>query len=389
MDAERVIRNAVVQVIRECPFYGHVIAQFPKVFTNKISTLAVGKENNNGFLINLYVNPEYVESIYTKTDKTSAFNHFVEVIKHEILHTVFRHLFLRKPDQQRQMIACELSVNSYINREKLVDKGIFPEDYEFPERLSFEEYYNLLPENPQKPEKSGNQLDSHEPWSNVSDDVQTKVLLQDIVRKAKEAATSSNTWGNVPQEIRENIDSLLELQEQKVPWESVLRDFIASASDTILDYTNKRQSKRYGTRPGTKKDDVIKLAIGIDTSASIDQDSLKMFFSEIQWIAKGNSNVTVFECDAQIQREYPFREFDGSVKGRGGTDLEPVFKEASERHFDALIYFTDAFAPKVKENYSIPVLLVVNNDYFNGQKEALPYPADIVFQVVGDSVNVL
>ncbi|MBO4631032.1 MAG: hypothetical protein J5858_03830 [Lentisphaeria bacterium] len=52
----------------------------------------------------------------------------------------------------------------------------------------------------------------------------------------------------------------------------------------------------------------------------------------------------------------PFRVFDGSVKGRGGTDLEPVFKEASERHFDALIYFTDAFAPKVKENYSIPVL---------------------------------
>ena len=126
-----------------------------------------------------------------------------------------------------------------------------------------------------------------------------------------------------------------------------------------------------------------------DTSASIDQDSLKMFFSEIQWIAKGNSNVTVFECDAQIQREYSFREFDGSVKGRGGTDLEPVFKEASERHFDALIYFTDAFAPKVKENYSIPVLLVVNNSYFNGQKEAIPYPADIVFQVIGENVEVL
>ena len=145
MDAERVIRNAVVQVIRECPFYGHIIAQFPKIFTEKIPTLAVGKEDRNGFLINLYVNPQYVASVYEKTDKISAFNHFVEVIKHEVLHTIFKHLFIKKSDKQKQMIACELSVNSYIDRQKLVDKGIFPEDYNFPARLSIEEYYNLLP----------------------------------------------------------------------------------------------------------------------------------------------------------------------------------------------------------------------------------------------------
>ena len=34
---------------------------FPKVFTDSIPTLAVGKSDKDGLLVNLYVNPSYVE----------------------------------------------------------------------------------------------------------------------------------------------------------------------------------------------------------------------------------------------------------------------------------------------------------------------------------------
>ena len=329
MDVERIIRNAIVAVLNKNPFYGHIVCQFPKVFTDSIPTLAVGKSDKDGLLVNLYVNPSYVEDVYSRVGKEQAFEHFTEVIKHEILHVVFRHLFLAKPDKQRQQIATELAVNSFLNRSNLVDKGIFPEDYKLKNRLGFDVYYNSLPDMKNKPElpknntgKKGEPLDSHDLWKNVENDEQTEMILKDIVRKAYDTVKSTNQWGNTPAEVLEAVQKQLEPKENKVPWQVVLREFIASSSETILNYTNKKTSKRYGTRPGTKKEDTLNLAIGIDTSGSVDLRTIEMFFSEIHWIAKNNVEITVFECDCAIHREYPFRYWDkNSVSGRGGTDL--------------------------------------------------------------------
>ena len=389
MDVERIIRNAIVAVLNKNPFYGHIVCQFPKVFTDSIPTLAVGKSDKDGLLVNLYVNPSYVEDVYSRVGKEQAFDHFTEVIKHEILHVVFRHLFLDKPDKQRQQIATELAVNSFLNRSKLVDKGIFPEDYKLKDRLGFDVYYNSLPDMKNKPElsknntgKKGEPLDSHDLWKNIANDEQTEMILKDIVRKAYDTVKSTNQWGNTPAEVLEAVQKQLEPKENKVPWQVVLREFIASSSETILNYTNKKTSKRYGTRPGTKKEDTLNLAIGIDTSGSVDLRTIEMFFSEIHWIAKNNVEITVFECDCAIHREYPFRCWDkNSVSGRGGTDLEPVFKEISSRKFDALIYFTDAEAPTIKTNYNIPTMFVIGGCSYHTSRKTLPYPADIVFRV--------
>ena len=389
MDVERIIRNAIVAVLNKNPFYGHIVCQFPKVFTDSIPTLAVGKSDKDGLLVNLYVNPSYVEDVYSRVGKEQAFYHFTEVIKHEILHVVFRHLFLDKPDKQRQRIATELAVNSFLNRSKLVDKGIFPEDYKLKDRLGFDVYYNSLPDMKNKPElpknntgKKGEPLDSHDLWKNIANDEQTEMILKDIVRKAYDTVKSTNQWGNTPAEVLEAVQKQLEPKENKVPWQVVLREFIASSSETILNYTNKKTSKRYGTRPGTKKEDTLNLAIGIDTSGSVDLRTIEMFFSEIHWIAKSNVKITVFECDCTIHREYSFRYWDkSSVSGRGGTDLEPVFKEISSRKFDALIYFTDAEAPTIKTNYNIPTMFVIGGCSYHTSRKTLPYPADIVFRV--------
>ena len=389
MDVERIIRNAIVDVLNKDPFYGHIVCQFPKVFTDSIPTLAVGKSDKDGLLVNLYVNPSYVEDVYSRVGKEQAFDHLTEVIKHEILHVVFRHLFLDKPDKQRQQIATELAVNSFLNRSKLVDKGIFPEDYKLKDRLGFDVYYNSLPDMKNKPElsknntgKKGEPLDSHDLWKNIANDEQTEMILKDIVRKAYDTVKSTNQWGNTPAEVLEAVQKQLEPKENKVPWQVVLREFIASSSETILNYTNKKTSKRYGTRPGTKKEDTLNLAIGIDTSGSVDLRTIEMFFSEIHWIAKNNVKITVFECDCAIHREYPFRCWDkNSVSGRGGTDLEPVFKEISSRKFDALIYFTDAEAPTIKTNYNIPTMFVIGGRSYHTSRKTLPYPADIVFRV--------
>ena len=206
-------------------------------------------------------------------------------------------------------------------------------------------------------------------------------MVKDILRKAKDTCNTLDSWGNMPSELREMIDQATAVQEQKVDWQTILRSFLSSSAETALDYTNRRPSRRYGTRPGTRKEEELRVAIGIDTSGSIDGYSLAMFFSELYWIHRQGAQITVFECDCQIGREYDFRDLDlSSITGGGGTDLEPVFREASDRGFDALIYFTDGYAPKIQENYNIPTILVLPEDSVH-RREDLPVESDFVFHV--------
>jgi hypothetical protein len=102
------------------------------------------------------------------------------------------------------------------------------------------------------------------------------------------------------------------------------------------------------------------MANGVVVHNSISDSQLKLFFNEIRWIWKNGAKVTVYEADADVQAVYPFKgKFTGKVHGRGGTDLEPVLKRVEGEH-DALVYFTDFYAPKIEKRYRIPVLWVLN-----------------------------
>jgi predicted metal-dependent peptidase len=117
-------------------------------------------------------------------------------------------------------------------------------------------------------------MSSHAMWEDVKDDLVAKEFAKDIIRKAKEL--SSNNYGNIPGEVVEQIDDLLKMQKPIVPWAKVLRMFCATCAESILDYTMKRISKRFGSRPGTRKADVLDLGVAIDTSGSISDDQLKI-----------------------------------------------------------------------------------------------------------------
>ena len=138
--------------------------------------------------------------------------------------------------------------------------------------------------------------------------------------------------------------------------------FLASASETVLDYTMRRPSKRYGTRPGTRKEDILSIAIGIDTSGSISQEELQLFFNELYWIEKTGSRMTVFEWDTRILREYDFKDYDGTVSDGGGTDPTDFLETVSLRKYDCAVIFTDlCFAP-VEKDYHLPMLWVATSD---------------------------
>ena len=206
-------------------------------------------------------------------------------------------------------------------------------------------------------------LDSHEKWPGTENSQLTEIEIRSMIRNANQAAREAGAmYGNMPGDLQTVIRAYDEDKPPVIPWEIVLRNFIASASETVLDYTMRRPSKRYGTRPGTKKEDILSIAIGIDTSGSITEDMIRLFFKELYWIEKTGSNMTVFEWDTEIRREYGFRDYDGTVSGGGGTDPTDFLETVSRRKYDCALIFTDLFFAPVRKDYRLPMMWIDTSD---------------------------
>ncbi|MCC6410680.1 MAG: hypothetical protein IT270_03420, partial [Saprospiraceae bacterium] len=94
MSAPRILdelsQTGIELLLRE-PFYAHLFSGINKSVVGKghpVETLAVGLGANT---LTLYVNAEFWDKILT----TPA--HRYGVLKHELLHLIFRHLFVDEP----------------------------------------------------------------------------------------------------------------------------------------------------------------------------------------------------------------------------------------------------------------------------------------------------
>lgn len=377
---EKEIIKGIVHLSRHKEFYGHIVQQLQKVYLpegHKISTAAVGRVPGERF-IKMYLNQKFFGDMYAES-KDKGWTYMLSVLEHEILHIVFGHLFLKFQDGLRGNVATDCVVNSVLKKDELPGNYVHPEQYGFELNKSALWYYTHLKDNPKfKQQCASGQfgvggllshiMSSHAMWDDVKEDLVAKEFAKDIIRKAKDLC--GKNYGNIPGEVVQQIDELLKTEKPVIPWGKVLRMFCASCAESILEYTMKRISKRFDCRPGTRKGDVLDLGVAVDTSGSISDDQLKLFFNEIKWIWKNGARITVYEADCSICAEYKFKgRFTGKVHGRGGTDLEPVLKKVEGKH-DALIYFTDFYAPKIDKRYKIPILWVLTTEL---EKKDFPY----------------
>lgn len=372
-DIKNELIKGIIHIARTWEYFGHVIQQFEKVYVRNphaIDTAAVGRFPGERF-IKLWLNLDCYEEFYQKFGKETAWLFMVGDELHEILHVVSGHLSLEFPDHLRGNVACDMAVISHMPESMIHPNRCNAEKYGLPKGKSAAWYYDQLRDNKmfQKQLKDGcfgigGLLEyigkSHQLWKELLKDPVTKEFIKDILRKAKDL--TNNGYGNIPGDLAALIEEGLKRGKAIVPWGQVLRMFCASAQESVLDYTMMRVSKRFGTRPGTRKGDVLNLAVAVDTSGSISEEQLALFFNEIRWVWKNGATVTVYEADCAVCRSYSFRgKFTGEVHGRGGTDLEPVLKEV-EGKYDALIYFTDFYAPKIEKVYRIPTLWVLTTE---------------------------
>lgn len=385
---DELARTGIELLLRE-PFYAHVFGSLNKEITGKdhpVETLAVGMGRNT---LTLFVNAGFWDTQLLRPE------HRYGVVKHEMLHLVFRHLFVREPflDPMLLNVAFDLVVNQYVERPLLPDDSIFLES--FPELAllpgqTWYYYYKKIEDLRQgrggsatgSPDRDllnnirsdTHGLERHQPWREIRNRSElerdaAEMHLDSLLRTAHQR-TSAHAWGALPGDVRERLEQQLLHPAPLLNWRLVLRLFAESASKTRLKNTIKRPSKRYGTVPGIRIRRRQRLLVAVDTSGSIGPEEFAVFFNEIFHLWRAGAQVDVLEADTKVYRQYPFRGVTPElVSGRGGTDFNDALDQANRNRPDGLIYFTDGYAERPRIQPRIPVLWVIAP---RGLEPALP-----------------
>ena len=382
-DVHEELSRCIIQMLFKEPFFNHLLSGVVRVVTEKVPTAAV---SFSGTRIQLLVNESFfLKELRSQTNR-------VAVIKHEALHLLFKHLFrmdLGNYDRSLFNIAADLVVNQFIGSWKLPDSAVtlstFP-DLGLEQNQTVEWYYEKLINlrdagsdsnpSPKSADVLSKILDKtihgdHSYWGlskdakGQADAYAAETELDRMIIQARER-TPFKYHGTIPGEINALIDSMIESRKPKVDWRRVLRIFASNSRRTYIFSTIHRISKRYGTRPGIKVKQFQKIVVAVDTSGSVSDTDLSVFFAEIDAMYRQGAEIEVIECDAEVQRTYNYKgQLPTEVSGRGGTVFDPVFaflRSNRLTHYDGCIYLTDGYAEEPSIRPPCPLLWVITPD---------------------------
>ena len=174
--------------------------------------------------------------------------------------------------------------------------------------------------------------------------------------------------GDLPKGIERFVESKSEAQ---ISWRDELYRYVNShaKSDYRMFPASKKHLYRGIALPSIYGEE-LKIVVAIDTSASIDDELLKVFLAELYEIMQLFTHyiIELIECDASIQniqRLTPMESLEPTLKGGGGTNFIPVFDyvETINEDFKFLIYFTDGKGSFPKYEPLIDVLWVMSESY--------------------------
>ena len=356
MKAIDAVAKASKSLMLQEPFYGYFLIGLNKKYIKTIPTAGVSK---SGINVQLAVNPDFFVSLNEKQQ--------IGLMKQELLHVSFGHLVMRDRFECHKLfnIAADLEINQYIDKEYLPEGGITMEmfaDLNLKSRAGTTYYYEKLQQAKEDgtcsalddilSQMDGNSPYDHPTWSEFDElsEADKKLVQKQIEHQLKETSdTVEKRQGNIPGELAEILGRLFNVEPPSFPWKQYLRRFVGNSSISYTKKLRRKYNKRYTGNPGLKIKFKNHICVGVDTSGSVSNDELKEFMSELCHMHKTGHQITVVQCDTQINSVEVFNpKKDWEIKGRGGTSFQPVVDHYNEKDYTALIYLTDgeAYAPE-------------------------------------------
>lgn len=356
----------VTFMVVEDKFVHQVLMMMDKRRDDSVGTMGVNVE---GTRISLVYCAKFVDDL---SDAELRY-----VITHEIYHLILHHCTIRLPleeaDRSLYNTAADMAINSLIpqdaNRTMPVDEkgqkmGQYPALYGFPEKLSMEQYVQLLKQKRDENKKNGkgkgkgkgqggngddnnngndpSGFDNHDGWKESE-------VVKELVRNAvNRIAKDERVWGKMPGDVQALI---MAAQQTYVSWERYLKHHLGQMVSPKMIRTMKRPDRRFGyPYAGKKRGYTDRKLVAIDDSGSIGDDELAQFLAEVNKLAEIQPvDLVVFDTSIK-QGPIPFnkKHSDFDFKGRGGTDFGEVFRMAEERRYQSVIVLTDGCASPVE-----------------------------------------
>ena len=361
MNATEKMTKARSALVLEDPFFGTLVLRLTPKADPSCETLWT-----DGAALGF--SPDFVDRL--------SFDELKGSLRHEVLHCALAHHARRGDrDAERWNIAADYATNALLRGRATLPAGAL--DNPAFDGLAVEDIYSKLPRpyptqapNPD-PGGSGEVRDPAE-----GDAAGTTPSPAELARSVAEwqiavaqAAQAAKNAGKLPADMAREIDRVV---NPRLPWREILRRFIDRAARTNYSWLPPNRRHVYAGRyfPSARAERLREIAVAVDTSGSIDAETLARFAAELSAIAAEiGAGLTVIYCDARIQRVETYTREDLPLTlnpaGGGGTDFRPVFEHLASRAEDApacLIYLTDLWGtfPDFEPDY--PVLWAATRD---------------------------
>lgn len=328
----------------------------------------------------LAINPQYWEKEFPTLPQR------IGALKHEVLHLILGHPLRGKDFAQVRLfhLAADLVVNQYLSPEQVPVQTLTLNDLpelDLPPFRSLDYYYQemeaawnktlrrgqiICPELSKRMESGIGALPEHSLWRELLEQLsaaERKVYestVQDIVQNAWQRIGSKGQ-GNLPRELRMALTNIVQTPAITQDWRRILRLFAGAGQRTFLQNTLRKPSRRYGISPGIRIRNKHKLLVILDTSASVADEEIQAFFQEIQHLWRLGAEISILECDTQINNAYLYRgNVPQVVSGRGGTHFDAALEYANHRSkANAVLYFTDGLGSAPLVSCRKPLLWVI------------------------------
>ena len=349
--------KARTELVLKYPFFGKLALCLEIIESDKFDTMATDGQR-------IYYNPEWTKSI-THQER-------VGVIAHEILHVVYKHHLRRgKRDAYYWNVAGDYVINDILLEDGFIlpEGGLHNSEYA---SMQTEKVYDLVYQESKDDsgdDASGGDGDGDDSgddgkapsWGEVIDavndeggslsDADIKELEREINVSVLQAVQSAKGIGGKSSAFQKMIESV---KQDKVDWEDVLANHMLD-NLTPCDYNFNNPDRRFIYQdmylPSVEKEPNQNIAIAIDTSGSIYEDTKAMFLDAINnIITVGKPNkVSLIYCDDHVQEVKTFHKGEQITLDHlwgGATDYEPVFKyidKELDNDVSYLVYLTDGY----------------------------------------------
>lgn len=205
----------------------------------------------------------------------------------------------------------------------------------------------------------------------TGDDSKDAALVQEWQQTVTRAAIAAKEAGKLPGWMAERLEEMLKPAE--LPWKTLLRQFATESVKAGICWNrpSRRLSHVEGFIPSRQSRTIGTLFLIEDTSGSMNAAKWHpQVCAELTAIMASfpQSSVRVLQVDTVIAHDKTFRsgetvdvEYLQTVKGRGGTDMQPAFDLAAKERPQAIICLTDG-CMAWPDRCAIPTMWLLTED---------------------------